>query len=204
MLRIFLKQMPVQTLSLIPFRCLGKILSHKQQFLARMHHHQTIGCSEIAELLRHCSRHLVNHRFLQMHNFVMRKHQHIILAVSIHKAECDLILMVLTENRIALHILKEIVHPSHVPFISKAKTAVIHISSYLRPGCRFFRDHHSPRISLCHNRIQMLQESNGLIVLIAAILIRNPVAGRTTKIKIQHGSHCVHTQTIHMELLNPE
>ena len=65
MLRIPLKQIPVKALCLIPLCRLSKILPHKQQLLTRMHHHQTIGCPEITELIRHVSRHLVNHGLLQ-------------------------------------------------------------------------------------------------------------------------------------------
>ena len=133
MLRIPFKQIPVKALCLIPLCRLSKILPHKQQLLTRMHHHQAICCPEITELIRHVSRHLVNHGLLQMHNFIMGQNKHVVLAVSIHKTECNLILMIFSENRITFHILKKIMHPTHVPLVSKSQAIICHVTGHLRP-----------------------------------------------------------------------
>ena len=43
----------------------------------------------------------------------------------------------LTEQRIQLHIIQEIMHPAHVPLIGKTKPVILRCRRYLRPCGRF-------------------------------------------------------------------
>ena len=50
----------------------------------------------------------------------------------------------------------------------------------------------------------MMEELNGFQVLIAAKFIRQPLSVLFTVIQIQHGCYCIYTDTVYMELSQPE
>ena len=117
---IILQQIPLQTLRLAPLGELCEILSHEQQLLARMGKHESIGCPEICKLELALARHLADHRALPVHDLIVRECQNKVLAVRIDHTERQLTVVMGTEDRIELHIIKEIIHPAHVPLIIKA------------------------------------------------------------------------------------
>ena len=47
----------------------------------------------------------------------------------------------------------------------------------------------------------MLEKFNSLQVLVTAIFVRDPLS--VFLIQVQHGCHCIHTQTVYMELFDP-
>ena len=49
----------------------------------------------------------------------------------------------------------------------------------------------------------MLEELDGLKILVAAVDIRAPLTVFSAVIQIENGGHRVHTETVHMELLDP-
>ena len=138
-----------------------------------------------------------------MHYLVMGQHQNIILAVGIGHGKGHHIMRALPEIRIQLHIFQEIVHPAHIPFEGEAQTIFLGAARHHGPCRRLLGDSHRARVAAQQHGIQMLEELDGLQVLIAAELIRNPLAGLSAVIQVQHGSHCVHAQAVHMELLDP-
>ena len=60
------------------------------------------------------------------------------------------------------------------------------------------------RVAAQDSRIALLQERNGFQVFLAALYVLFPLAIAAVVIEIQHAGHCVHTQAVHMVLLNPE
>ena len=60
------------------------------------------------------------------------------------------------------------------------------------------------RVAAQDSRIALLQERNCFQVFLAALYILFPLAIAAVIIEIQHAGHCVHTQAVHMVLLNPE
>ena len=201
---LFLKEKPVKLPLLTPLPQLPEILSHKQQLLTRMSHHKCISDFQVFEFVLQFTWHLTEHGAFQMNHLIMRKHQHIFLTVSICNGKGHLVVIILAEIRIQLHIFQEIIHPSHVPFQGKSKTAILCFASYLRPCRRLFGDHHSPMISSKDNRIQVLKKFNRLQILIAAVLIGYPLTVTLAIIQIKHGRYCIHTQAVHMAFFDPE
>ena len=200
----FSQQIPVKFPCLAPLLELSEILSHKQKLLARMSEHEGISGFQVFKLIVIQSRHLVDHRAFQMNYFIMRQHQHIFFTECIGHGESHLVMIVFAVNRIQFHIFQEIMHPSHVPFKCKSKTVFFfHISGHFRPCSRLFCDHHNAFISSLHQSIQMFEEFNGFQILIAAVLVGNPLSVSLAVIKIQHGSNRIHTKSVHMEFFHP-
>ena len=200
---IFLQQIPVQFPFFTPFPELSEILSHKQQFLARMSEHKGISRLQVLEFLFRISRHLVDHRTLQMYDFIVGKHQNIILCKGVRHREGHLVMVVFSEVRIQFHVIQKIMHPSHIPFQREAKSIFLHFSGHLRPCSRLLRDHHGAFVSSKNQRVQVLKELNRLQILISAVFVRHPLAILFSVIQIQHGCHRIHAKTIHMVFLNP-
>ncbi|KJJ75793.1 hypothetical protein CLFS41_06250 [Clostridium sp. FS41] len=165
-----LKQIPIQGSALVPLSQLGVLLSHKQQLLAWMSHHKCIGNTQVFRLFfQGISWHFANHGTFSVHHLVMGEYQDKVLAVRIQHGKCQLPIIVLPEKRIAVHIVGKIVHPAHVPFIIKSKSAVLWIACYLRP-CRGLLGYNDRAISpLSVYCIQVSQEFHSLQVLIAPI-----------------------------------
>ena len=147
------QQEPVYLALLAPFAQLGEFLSHEQELLARMSHHEGICHLQIGKLIEPKSRHLVEHRALEMHDLVMREHQDIILAVGIFHGKCHHVMRVLAEQRIQLHVLRKVVHPAHVPFQGKAQAVVLRLARHLRPCRGLLGNHQRTRVPAQQNGI---------------------------------------------------
>ena len=201
---VILQQIPLQTFRLAPLGELCEILSHEQKLLARMGKHESIGCAEICKLELALARHLADHRALSMHDLIVRKGQNKVLAVRIDHTERQLTVVMGTEDRIELHIIKEIIHPAHVPLIIKAKSALFYRRRHLRPCSRLLCYQKRTVRILFINRIQMLEKFNCLEILIATVNICYPLTVVLAIVKIQHRSDRVHPDTVCMVYIFPE
>ena len=198
------EQIPVKLSRLTPLLKLSELLSHKKQFLTRVTHHKGISGFQILKFVIVLSGHLVDHRAFQMDNFIMRQYQNVLLAEGIGHGEGHLIMVEFSEIRIQFHILQEIMHPSHVPLKRESETVLFfHISGYFRPCSRLFSDHHGSFVSSKDQGIQMLEKFNSLQVLVTAIFVCDPLSVFFSIIQVQHGCHCIHTQTVYVELFDP-
>ena len=139
-----------------------------------------------------------------MNDFIMRKNKDIVLRICILHGKCHHMMCIFPEIRIQLHILCKIMHPSHIPLQAESQSVILRVSCNLWPCSGFFCDHHRPRISSKYNRIKMLEKLNRLKILIATILVWDPLSVLLSIIKIKHGCHCIDTQSVHMEMLDPE
>ncbi len=113
-------------------------------------------------------------------------------------------MMVAAEYRVIVHIAQKIVHPAHVPFEVKAKAALFQIPGYLGPGRGLLRNQERSVFALLVDGIQVLQELDGLQVLLAAVDIRNPLALIFPIVQVQHGGHSIHPNAVCMILVCPE
>ena len=52
--------------------------------------------------------------------------------------------------------------------------------------------------------VQVLEELDGLQILVAAVYVGQPLAGLAVVVQIEHGGHRVHPQAVHVVLLQPE
>ena len=113
---VLLQQIPVQFSLLTPLSQLSEFLSHKQKFLTRMAEHKRIAGFQILEFFLRLSRHLIDHRAFQMHDLIMGEHENVILGERIRHGESHLVVIIFSEIRIQLHVIQEVMHPSHIPF----------------------------------------------------------------------------------------
>ena len=68
---LILQKIPVQAFLLVPLVEGGKLLSHKEQFFARMHGHETVSCPQVIKLGIPVARHLAHHGGLAMNHLVV-------------------------------------------------------------------------------------------------------------------------------------
>ncbi len=107
-------------------------------------------------------------------------------------------------DRIELHVLESVVHPTHVPLHSEPEP-----SDPRRPG------HHRPRRGLLGDRfrgglrpidllVEAAKEGDRFEILAAAEPVRVPLPLFPGVVQVQHGSYRVHAQTIGVVALQPE
>ena len=156
------QQIPVKLSGLAPLLELSKILSHKEQLLTRMPHHKGISHLEIGKLIVIQARHLTYHGAFQMHHLIVGQHQNVILTVGVGHGKGHKIVRPVAEIGVQLHILQEVIHPSHIPLEGKAQSVIFRNVRYLGPCGGFLRNHHHARISSQQAGIKMLEKFNGL------------------------------------------
>ena len=139
-----------------------------------------------------------------MDYLIMRQAQKEFLTVGIDHTESQFIMGSASVDRILLHVIDEVVHPSHVPLIVKAQTVIFYFSGDLGPGGGFFCDKQGIRMFFLEDRIQMFQELDSFQVFISAVDIGYPFAVIFPIIQVKHGGHGVHTDPIGMILFCPE
>ena len=203
LMRLFCQQEPIQFPLFAPLPQLRKILSHKEQLFAGVHHKICIRQTQVCKLGILIARHLINHRTLQMNNFIMREHQYILLTLIITHRKGHFIMIILAEIRIKLHIIKEIMHPAHIPLHGKVQTTIFCFSSHHRPCGRLLCHHNCSLVASGDQRIDMTEELYCLQILILAVFVRQPLSILFSIIKIKHGCNRIHTQTIHVIILHP-
>ena len=99
---------------------LGKFLPHEQQLLARMPPHEPVIGPQVRELLPLVARHLLQHRAFAMHDLIVTDRQDEVLAERIVQTEGHLVMMEAAMDRLFLDVFKRVVHPAHVPLVTKA------------------------------------------------------------------------------------
>ncbi len=139
-----------------------------------------------------------------MHYLVMRQRQDIILGTVIAHRKRQLIVVIFSEVWVKLHIFTVIVHPSHIPLEGETKSSILRIGCYFRPGRRLLGNRHDTGMCTVNNGIQVLEKLNRIKVFIAAVLVCNPLSVLLAIVKIKHGSHSVHSESVDVELPYPE
>ena len=112
-------------------------------------------------------------------------------------------MIALAEQRIELHVLQEVVHPTHVPLHGESESVILDLGCNLRPCGGFLSDHDCTLISSEQTGIHMLKELDGFEVLVLAVFVGYPLAVLLSIVKIQHGCDRIYTETVDMEELDP-
>ncbi len=165
--------------------------------------HEGVERPQGAELAPLVLRHPLEHRSLAVHHFVVADRQDEVLRVRVRHGEGHLVVVVLPVDRFAAEIAQRVVHPAHVPLEAEAQAAVLHAPGHTRPGRGFLRDHHDPGLAPIGVRIHRLNEVDGLEVLVAAELVRDPLPLVAGVVEIEHRGHAVHPQPVDVELVEP-
>ena len=117
------QQMPVKAGIVVPFAPLRKFVAHKQQLFAREGEHPAVVGAQVGKLLPRVPRHAVENGFLAVHHFIVRQRQHEVFGVVVEQPESELIVVILTINRVELHVVERVVHPAEVPLVPEAQSA---------------------------------------------------------------------------------
>ena len=104
---------------------LAELLTHEDELLAREGPHVGVEGSQGRELLPVVTGDLVDHGSLAVHDLVMADRQDEVLRVLVHHGEGHLAVVILTMERIELHVAQGVVHPTHVPLEPESQAAVI-------------------------------------------------------------------------------
>src|SRR5688500_10087884 len=139
-----------------------------------------------------------------MHHFVMREDQYKIFAEGIDESERNFVLMIAAVNRIEAEILQSVVDPAHIPFQTKPQPAEIGRLGHTRPCRRLLGNREDTWMVLMHLHVKFLEESDGLQILVAAILVGNPFALLTRIIQIQYGRDGIDPQSVNMISIKPK
>src|SRR5437660_12269892 len=100
---------------MIPLAPLPELASHKEELFPRMPKHPGVKHPQIGELLPDVARHFGKQRAFAMDNFVVAQHQDEMLLKSVKERKGNVSLMKAAINRIELHVIEEVMHPTHVP-----------------------------------------------------------------------------------------
>ena len=186
-------------------RSLCEILSHRDQFLARMSHQIGIRQAEIGHLqLGLCTRHLADQRLASVAQKIMRQSQDKFFAVHVHGAERQIILMRPAEKRIQLDIVHIVMNAAVVPLVIEAESSAGYTAGHLRESRLLFCSRDDTRKFPVNRLIQIFQKSNGLEILIAAVHVRDPLPGFAAVVQIHHRCDVVDAQAVRVICRQPE
>ena len=118
------KDFPILFPLLIPFPELSDLISHKIEFLSGMDHHIEIKCARLRKFTGILSVHLLQDGRLTVHDLIVRQSKQIPLIIKIIHRKSELTGKIGATDGRGLEIRKRIVHPTHIPFIIKSKTAL--------------------------------------------------------------------------------
>ena len=198
-----IQQVPVQFPLLAPLLLLGEVLTHEEELLPGVPHHEGVCADEVPVLVDAEARHLVEHGALEVDDFVVGQHEDVLLRLVVAHGEGQLVVVVLAEVGIQLHVVEEVVHPAHVPLVRKGKAVVLDVPRDPGPGRRLLGDHHEALVAAPHEGVDMLEELDGLEVLVSALFIGHPLTGFLSVIQVEHGRNGVHPQAVDVVGLLP-
>src|SRR5262249_19084380 len=96
--------------------------------------HPGIKHPQIGEFLPYIAWHFREQRPLPMNNFILTQHKKEVLMKSVEQRKGEVSLMKSAKDRIQLHILEKVVHPTQVPFETKTQSAEISWARNSGPG----------------------------------------------------------------------
>ncbi len=199
-----LQQVPVQRVLKVPLVPLAQLRPHKGELLARVGHHIGVEGPDTGEFLGVVPGHLAEEGALHVDHLVVGQGQDIVLREGVHQGEGDVPVVELAEVGVQLDIVADVIHPAHVPLEVKAQTAVVHRLGHLGPGGGLLGHHEHVGVGGEDGGVQVLEELDGLQVLVAAVDVGQPLALLPVVVQVEHGGHRVHPQAVHVVLLQPE
>src|SRR5437667_6432745 len=115
----------------------------------------------------------------------MTERQDEVLTESIEQAKCQVVMVPAPMHRLLADVAQAVVHPAHVPFVAEAEPADISRPRYPGPRGRFLRDGDRARMVAVDQFVQPPQEGRGVEVLVAAVLVRDPLTGLAAVIEVE-------------------
>ncbi len=201
--RIF-QQVPVQAVFVRPLALLRELAAHEKQLLAGVGPHETKVGAQVGEALPPIARHPADQRTLAVHDLVVAQRQDEVLGEGVEQAEGQVVLMEAAVDRLVTDVAERVVHPAHVPLVAEAEPAQVGGAGDRRPGRRFLGDGRRPRVLTEHQLVGLPQESDGLEVLVAAVLVGDPVPFLARVVEVEHRGDRIDAQSVDMELVEPE
>ena len=199
-----LQQLPVQLPLIVPLLLRAQLHAHEAQLLAGVGHGVGVEAPDPGKLLPAVPGHLAQHGALHVDHLVVAEGEDIVLREGVEHGEGDVLMVALAEPGVHLQIVAHVVHPAHVPLEVEAQTANVGGLGHQRPGGGFLRHHQHVRIDGEGGLVELLEELNGLQVLLAAVFVGDPLAVVPVVVQIQHGGHRVHPDAVDVVLLEPE
>ena len=199
-----LKQVPVQGILVVPLVPLAQLSPHEGELLARVGHHVGVEGPDAGEFLGVVAGHLAEEGALHVDHLVVGEGQDIVLREGVHQGEGDITVVELAKIGVQLDIVADVVHPAHVPLEVEAQAAVVHRLGHLGPGGGLLRHHEHVGVGGEDGGVQVLEELNGLQILVPAVHVGHPLPRLPVVVQIEHGGHRVHPQAVHVVLLQPE
>ena len=198
-----IEQVPVEALLDVPLAPLTELAAHEEQLFARLGVHPAEQEPQVGELLPLVARHLGDERTLSMHDLVVRKREHEVLAERVEHPERQVLMMELAVHRLALEVIERVVHPAHVPLHAESKAADIRGPRHQRPRGRLFGDRlHVGKVAV-HALVEEAQELDRVEVLPPAEAVRDPLAVLPAVIQVEHRGDRVDAQPIRVVAVEP-
>ena len=133
----------------------------------------------------------------------MRKRQHIVLRKRITQRKRQFVVVIFTIDAVHAHIGEHVVHPAHVPFVSKAKPILRDGTGDIRIGRALLRKEHLSSVEVVDRGVELSKERNRIEVVVSAIAVGQPLAGAFAEVEVEHGAHRVHAKAVKVELPEP-
>ena len=199
-----LEQVPVQGVFIVPLVPLGEFSPHEGELFSRVGHHVGIEGPDPGKLLGVVSGHFAEEGALHMDHLVVGEGEDIVLGEGVHEGEGDVFVVELAEVGVHLDVVADVVHPAHVPLEVEAQAALVHGVGDLGPGGGLLGHHEHVGVGGEDGGVQLLQEVNGLQILVTAVDVGDPLPVLAAIVQIEHGGDGIHPQAVHVVLLQPE
>ena len=157
----------------------------------------------VGELLPAVARELRQKRPLAVDDLVVREREHEVLVAGVHEREGQLVVVEAAVHRLVLGVGERVVHPAHVPLEREAEAAHRRRPRDAGPRRRLLGDDCDAGLARMEHLVQLPQERDGLEVLAAALLVRQPLARVARVVQVEHRGHGVHAQPVGVELAHP-
>ena len=182
---------------------MAEFVAHEVELFAGVRVLECIGEAEVCKFLPVVTWHLAEHGTFAVYHFVMAENLYEIFRISIDHAEGELVVVVLAVDGLVLDVAEEVIHPAHVPLVVEAETALLWRTRDARETRRFFGNEDCMRREATHDAVQVLQEFDGVIIDVATVFVRNPLAGALAVVKVEHGCHRIDAEAVAVEFLEP-
>ena len=198
-----LEQVPVERALLAPLGLLRELAAHEQQLLAGVRPHERVERAQVGHLLPLVARHLGQQRALAVHDLIVAERQDEVLGEGVDEAERQLVVVPAPVDRILLEVRQRVVHPAHVPLEAEAEAAEVGRPRDARPGGRLLGRRDRARLAGVEDLVEFLQELNGVEILVAAELVRHPLALLARVVEVEHRGHGVDADAVGVVLAQP-
>ena len=168
-----------------------------------MGEHPRVQRAQVRELLPAVARHLGEHRALAVHDLVVRERQDEVLRERVDERERQLVVMPAAVDRLELEVGERVVHPAHVPLEAEAEAAEVGRPRHSRPRGRLLGRRDRAGLTPVDDLVVLLEEGHGLEILVAAVLVRHPLALLARVVEVEHGGDGVHADAVRVVLAQP-